>query len=85
MTVNYEQQFGLNKESITQTGDVGTNGDFAFYIPYTVNYDSVAGVWLTVHALGGVRVMRVRIRNSPECFHIWGTTLIPYWSAMNCW
>jgi hypothetical protein len=68
--LSYQQQFGESKEVVYQYGQIGLNGDYAFYVPYTVNYDSF-GAYLVIEAIGGVRVLSQRILSSPVCFHIW--------------
>ena len=53
-------------------------------IPYNVDYTVEPGVTLTVEAVGGIRILQVRLTNDPECIDVWGTTLIPFWSRVNC-
>lgn len=85
MRLNYELQVGLEKFRVQQKGSIALNQDYAFYIPNSVNLDSAGGVYLTIDAVLGVRVFSLRIASNPDCFHLWGTTLIPQWSRMNCW
>ncbi|RNA43062.1 Cadherin-related tumor suppressor [Brachionus plicatilis] len=40
--------------------------------------------YLVVHAIAGTRVMTVKINSNPSCFHVWGTTLYPVWSYIDC-
>lgn len=53
-------------------------------IPATIDYDGEPGAVLTIDAVGGNRILHERIKADPECFHIWGTTLIPFWSTVDC-
>jgi hypothetical protein len=80
----YEVQEGIEKRRIVQTGHILGGQNYAFYVPYTVNYDGAYGVTLVVHAIAGKQVMSQRVKTSPQCYHVWGTTLIPYWSSMPC-
>ena len=68
----YEQQVGVIKQSVIQTGSITAGQDYGFYIPFSVNFDGATGVTLIVNAVAGVQVLETRIRGNPECFHIWG-------------
>ena len=39
---------------------------------------------LIVNAVLGVRVMDVQLSGKNQCFDVWGTTLIPFWTPMPC-
>ena len=84
MKLSYEIQTATGKQTVTQTGSITSGADYAFYVPFGVNYDGINGCFLEVNAVAGYQVMRTRIRSNPECFHIWGTTLNPSWSTVNC-
>ena len=82
--MTYEVQVGTVTETVVQTGSITAGQDYGFYVPFSVNYDGATGCVLEVNAVAGVNVMRVRIRSNPECFHVWGSTLFPSWSSVNC-
>lgn len=44
----------------------------------------LSSLYLVVHAVAGVQIMAVKIHSNPSCFHVWGTTLNPYWTSVNC-
>lgn len=48
------------------------------------DYNNGNGALLNVWANGGNQVLSYRIRNDPECIHVWGTTLNGLWSPVNC-
>lgn len=54
-------------------------------IPGSIDFNIEPGAVLTIDAVGGIRVLQEKIKADPECFHVWGTTLIPLWSTINCW
>ncbi len=53
-------------------------------VPGNVDYNSEGGCTLEAFANAGEKVMTYRVRNDPECIHIWGTTLNTEWSPINC-
>lgn len=53
-------------------------------LPFMVDFEQNPGAVLTVDAVAGARVLRTRIRSDLECIHVWGTTLIPFWSHVDC-
>ena len=65
--------FNLTRERINQYGSITSGQDYGFKIPNNVSYISDYGCILEINAVGGVRVMRVRINSNPECFDIWVT------------
>lgn len=85
LTLNYEVQNGLTKVPAQQKKRIAINQDHVFYLPTSVNYDSTGGAVLIVNAIWGKQVVATRIRSDPDCFHVWGTTLIPFWTRMPCW
>jgi hypothetical protein len=82
--VDYEQQIGLTKFPVQQRGSIALNQDFAFYIPRSVVLDGEIGIVFTAEAVLGVRIFSVRITADPQCFHIWGVTLFPAWTRIDC-
>lgn len=54
-------------------------------VPGNIGYDVGNGVTLTVETIGGVRVFSTRLVADPQCFDIWGGSLTPSWSAVNCY
>lgn len=72
------------KETVVQSGSITAGQDYGFKVPYGVVYDSPFGCTLTVEAVAGVRVMSVRISSDPQCFDVWGGSLTPKWSSVNC-
>lgn len=73
------------KRPIQQTGRIPLNYDYAFYIPRAVVLDGEFGAVLTVTTGTGRRVLREKIRRSPECIHVWGSVTRPKWTYVNCW
>ena len=74
LTYELVRYIGVNlttKETVNQYGSITSGQDYGFKIPYNVSYISNFGCVLEVNAVGGVRVMRVRINSNPECFDIW--------------
>ncbi len=61
---------------------IPVNQEHAFTMPYDVDLKSVI---LIADAFLGYNIMTVSIKTSPECFHLWGTTLNPVYSAVQCW
>lgn len=55
-----------------------------FKIPYTIPLLGPRGVYLRAIAVAGVQIFFTRIVNNPTCVHVWGTTLIPYWTTIDC-
>ena len=85
LRITYEVQNGANVvEKVVQTGSIASGQAYGFRIPFSVNYDTEVGCTLEVNAVAGVNVLRVKIRTNPECFHVWGSTLSPSWSNVNC-
>ena len=82
--VDYELQQNLVKFPVQQRGKIALNQDFAFYIPRQVVLEGEIGIVFTAEAIGGVRIFSIRVPADPTCVHIWGTTLIPYWSFIDC-
>lgn len=83
--LTYQVQNGTIKNLIREKKRIALGQRHIFYLPNTVNYDSTEGTILNVKAIWGKSVLATRIRSDPECFHIWGTTLIPFWTRMTCW
>jgi hypothetical protein len=65
-----------------RTAQIAISQEYAFTMPYDVDLMSVI---LIADALAGLNIMTVNIRTSPECFHLWGTTLFPASSSVPCW
>ena len=63
---------------------LGLNEHATFIIPITVSPDSRVGVVLSAEAVVGVQIMSIRVPAFPLCIHIWGTTLFPAWTYMDC-
>ena len=78
----YYRRYSLPNQIIEQTGQILLGQDYAFYMPYDVDLSSTV---LMAYAVGGVNIMHVNIITSPQCFHMWGTTLFPRWTPINCW
>ena len=53
-------------------------------MPYWVDYTSSFGAVLTVDAVGGIQVLQQKITADPQCFHVWGSTLLPFWTTIDC-
>lgn len=81
LTLFYKRSLS-NGEIYRQTGSIAIGQDYAFYLPYDVDLSSTVFV---AHAIAGIRIFSERIETKNDCFHVWGTTLIPYWSRMPCW
>lgn len=73
-----------SRVGVQQRGSIAKNQDFAFYIPGTVDVNTGAGIVISADAVLGVRIFSIRILSSPTCIHIWGTTLIPFWTYVDC-
>jgi len=73
-----------NPTRTVQKGTILSLQGYAFYIPGNIDYNTDPGVVLTAKAIGGKTIMSKRLTASPECFHVWGTTLNPVWSNVNC-
>ena len=73
-----------SKVGIQQRGSIAKNQDYAFYIPGSIDFNSGAGVVVTADAVLGVRIFSIRLLASPTCIHVWGTTLIPFWTYVDC-
>lgn len=85
LILNYQVQNGMTKVPAQEKKRIALGQQHIFYLPNIVNYDSTEGTFLIVKAIWGKTVLATRIRSDPECFHIWGTTLIPFWTRMPCW
>jgi len=82
--VDYEQQSGLTKFPVQQRGQIGLNGDYAFYVPRSVVLEGELGIVFTAWAVAGVRIFSIRVPSTPLCVHTWGTTLFPAWTFIDC-
>lgn len=71
--------------SIVQRGSAALGQDYVFRIPYNILLTGTKGVYLKANAVAGIEIFSVQIENTPVCFHVWGTTLIPFWTYMPCW
>ena len=81
MTLIYRREFSNGE--ITKLGDsIAIGKDYTFKMPYDTDLSST---FFVVHAVGGVRVFNLKIEKKQDCFHVWGTTLIPQYSRMPCW
>lgn len=82
LSVRYE----YNNQIVTQTGTVTSSLEYGFKIPFSVNYESEYGCILEVDAVAGLNIINnLRIDNNPLCIDIWGTTLAPSWSKVDCY
>merc|ERR1712110_890390 len=73
-----------NPTKTVQTGSITSGQSYAFYIPGDIDYSSGPGAYLEVYANGGNRVLAKQIYGNPECIDVWGGTLNPQWSNVNC-
>merc|ERR1712150_286300 len=80
MKLSYVLNNGNNEIPVTQTGSILVGQSYAFYIPGTIDYQGDSGGILTVKAIGGIQILMTKIETNPACYHVWGTTLIPFWS-----
>jgi hypothetical protein len=71
--------------SIVKRGSTTLGRDFVFGIPYNVLLTGTKGVYLRAHAVAGIDIFFQQILRDPQCYHVWGTTLIPFWTPMPCW
>jgi hypothetical protein len=75
----------LGSRDVSQSAEILAGQQYTFTIPYEVNVDGVSGIVLIADAVAGKRIMEVRVKGNPQqCYHIWGTTLFPAWSPINC-
>lgn len=78
----------LTNKPVTQTGSILSGQSYAFYIPGAVDYESEFGARLNVVAVGGKPVIEnYKLTNNADlrqCIHVWGTTLYPAWSPIDC-
>lgn len=47
-------------------------------------YEASSPIILEINALAGIQVLRTQIDELNACWHVWGTTLIPYSSRVDC-
>ena len=66
-------------------GTAALNEEWVFTIPETIVLDGPKGVYLKANAVLGVDIFNERILNNPQCYHVWGVTLITAYSSMPCW
>jgi hypothetical protein len=50
----------------------------------TYEYGASSPIILEINALAGKQVLKAQIDELKACWHIWGTTLIPYSSRIDC-
>lgn len=82
--VDYELQQNFVKFPIQQKTSLVINQDYAFYIPRQVVLEGELGIVFTADARAGYRIFSVRVPASKTCVHVWGTTLMPSWSYVDC-
>lgn len=75
----------LTNEPVTQTGSILSGQSYAFYVPGAVDYTSEVGARLNVFAIAGKQVIdNYKVTLAKQCIHVWGTTLYPAWSPIDC-
>lgn len=63
---------------------LGFNEQATFFVPDTLPINQRIGIVFTAEAIGGVRIFSFKVPSLPLCVHIWGSTLIPYWTFIDC-
>ena len=84
MKLTYQIPTNAGMQTVVQRGSISNGQDYAFKVPFAASYDGDVGCTLEVNAVAGINVLRIRVRSNPECIDVWGTTLIPYWTHMDC-
>jgi hypothetical protein len=74
----------INYRTASSEASIALGQEQTFNIPYTVLLNGPRGVYLRAQAVLGIQIFYTRIVMSPSCFHVWGTTLIPFWSPIDC-
>jgi hypothetical protein len=82
LTVFYRRLTESKNAILKLTKSIAISQDHTFVLPSDIDLEYA---YLVAHAIAGIEIMKVKIVKTPECFHVWGTTLIPYWSYMLCW
>lgn len=83
--VDYEVVENGKKVAIQQkTKPLAIFQDYAFYIPESVNLNDGIGIVFTAEAVGGLRIMSIRLPYEPFCVYAYGYTLIPYAGVLAC-
>lgn len=82
--VDYELQQNFVKFPIQQKASLTINQDYAFYIPRQVVLEGELGIVFTADAVAGYRIFSIRVPATKTCVHVWGTTLNPKWSYVDC-
>ena len=78
-------RYEYNNQIVTQTGLVTSGLEYGFLIPFSVNYESEFGCILEASAVAGINIINnIRVDSNPLCIDIWGTTLAPLWSKIDC-
>jgi hypothetical protein len=76
-------RYKVGAYDVVQRASLMIDQSVVFRVPYAVTLDGQTGVVVRADAVAGNNVMEVRVKSSPECIHIWGTTLGTQWSFIN--